>query len=463
MLPVVAIIGRPNVGKSTLFNALSGSRAALVADRPGMTRDRHYRTARLGARRVVLIDTGGLDDDPDPVGRLIGEQSLRAVEEADLVVLLLDAREGLMPGDSDIAALLRRRGRPALAVVNKIDGVEPISASAPFHALGLGEPLAVSAAQRRGLTALTRALLARLPAAGPGEEVDERARRIRVAIVGRPNVGKSTLVNRLVGEPRVLAHDLPGTTRDTIDVPFSRDGRDYLLLDTAGIRRRSRVQGTAERLSVVRSLQAIGSAHVAVVVLDAHAGLGEQDLRLLGQVIEEGRACVVAVNKWDGLESGERRRVRGELERRLRFVEYATRCYCSALHGSGLGELLGAVAAAWEAATRKLATPELTRILAEAVEDSPPPLLHGRRIKLRYAHQGGSNPPRVVIHGNQTERLPEHYRRYLARRFREAFGLHGTPLVIELRSGENPFAGRRNRLTPRQLRHRRRLIRHARR
>ncbi len=458
MLSVVAIVGRPNVGKSTLFNALTRSRDALVADRPGVTRDRNYGIGRVGERRYLLVDTGGLSDDPDALARLAAGQARAAMDEADVLLFLVDARAGLNAEDERIAGELRALGKPLVLVANKVDGLDPAAATAEFYTLGFDTVVAVSATHRRGLRALADAALGHVPAGDEEPETDE-APGIRVAVVGRPNVGKSTLVNRLTGSNRVVAHDLPGTTRDSVEVPFERDGQAFVLVDTAGLRRRARVDDELERFSAVKTIKAIGGSQVVVLMLDAREGVSDQDAHLLGLVLDAGRAVVLAVNKWDGLDGGERARVRTELERRLRFVDFAPVVTLSALHGSGLSELLDAVRRAHAAATADLPTPDLTRVLAAAVQRTPPPAVRGRRIKLRYAHQGGSAPPRIVIHGNQTEALPDHYRRYLERTFREAFDLTGTPVLLELRTGDNPYKGRRNPLTPRQQRKRQRLMR----
>ena len=462
MTAVVALVGRPNVGKSTLFNRLTRSRDALVADLPGLTRDRQYGLARVDDRALVVIDTGGLSGDEAGMDDAMARQTLRAVEEADLVLLLVDGRSGLTAGDELIAERLRRSGRRARLVVNKIDGVGEEVAAAEFGTLGFGEPIAISASHGRGLRALEAEVLAELPTAAEGETGEHAGERhgTVVSVVGRPNVGKSTLVNRLLGEDRVVVFDEAGTTRDSIFVPYERDGRPYTLVDTAGVRRRGRVQEVVEKFSVVKTLQAIDAAGVVVLVVDARDGLVEQDLHLLGTVLEHGRAVVLAVNKWDGMDPHDRERVRDTLGRRLAFVPWLRIHFISALHGSGVGELYRSVDEARSAATADLPTAKLTAVLEEAVREHAPPLRQGRRIKLRYAHQGGSRPPVIVVHGNQTEHLPAAYRRFLERRFREAFELHGTPLRIETKSGTNPFAGRRNPLTPRQQRKRQRLMKH---
>lgn len=464
MRPVIALVGRPNVGKSTLFNNLTRSRDALVADYPGLTRDRKYGVGQSGGWEFVVIDTGGLSGEAEGIDRHMAQQTRLAIEEADVVVMLVDGRSGVTAADELIAAELRTLGKNTVVAVNKTDGLDPLQACAEFHALGLGEPQPIAAAHGRGVGGLLERALEGLPKRQELEEAAEaQAEGIRIAFIGRPNVGKSTLVNRILGEERVVAFDQPGTTRDSIYIPFERDGRAYTLIDTAGVRRRARVREAVEKFSVVKTLQAIESAHVVIVVLDAREGIAEQDAHILGMVLEAGRALVVAVNKWDGLSPEQRERVRGELQRRLDFVGFAERYFISALHGSGVGELFEAVQRAYASATLKMQTSELTRLLEQAVAAHAPPLVRGRRIKLRYAHQGGQNPPIIVVHGNQTERLPGAYRRYLANFFRDALRLRGTPLFLEFKSGENPYAGRRNPLTPRQQRSRKRLIHHGRR
>jgi GTP-binding protein len=433
----------------------------LVADVPGLTRDRRYGVARLADRAFIVVDTGGLGGPADELDGLMAAQSRVAMEEADIVVFVLDAREGLTANDELIGAELRRLGKPILLAVNKIDGLDERTVTAEFHQLGLGEPLALAAAHQRGVSRLVEQVLEQVAegSAAPADEDSGPA----VAIIGRPNVGKSTLVNRLVGEQRVLAYDSPGTTRDSVRIPFERDGRHYTLIDTAGIRRRGRIRDAVEKFSVIKALEAIERSQVVIVVLDARQGIADQDLSLIGHVLEAGRALVVAVNKWDGLEEAQRDAVRAELRRRLAFLDFVELHFISALHGSGVGLLLESVDRAHEAATSKLSTPELTRILAEAVQAHQPPTVRGRRIKLRYAHQGGQSPPVIVIHGNQTGQLPASYKRYLVNVFMERLGLHGTPLQLELRSGDNPYAGRRNPLSDRQKRRRRRQMKHVKR
>ncbi|MHB8474049.1 MAG: ribosome biogenesis GTPase Der [Gammaproteobacteria bacterium] len=461
MLPVIALVGRPNVGKSTLFNSLTRSRDALVADQPGLTRDRQYGIGQIGPRPYLVIDTGGLSSDQDGIDALMAQQAMVAVREADVVLLLVDARAGLSSADETIAAQLRRQARQLYLVVNKTEGMDSARATLDFHSLGV-EPLPISAAHGHNVAALLERVLEALPVdADVPTDAAAATEGIRVAVLGRPNVGKSTLVNRLLGEERVLTFDQPGTTRDSIFIPFERDGQAYTLIDTAGVRRRSRVDEGIEKFSVIKTLQAIEAAHVVIMVLDASEGITEQDAHLLGHALESGRALVLAVNKWDGLESDQRTLIKRELDVKLPFLDFAETHFISALHGSGVGPMFKAVQSAYSAATMKLSTPQLTRALLEAVISHQPPLVRGRRIKLRYAHQGGSNPPLIVIHGNQTEYVPKDYSRYLAKYFRELFKLAGTPVRIEYKSGSNPYEGRKNVLTPRQREKRRRLMRHA--
>ena len=439
MLPVVALVGRPNVGKSTLFNALTRTRDALVADAPGLTRDRKYGYARLQGRSCVVVDTGGLVASAPQGGieRLMAEQTLRAVEEADRVLFVVDAREGCTAQDLHVADVLRRSGKAVVVVANKAEGVEDEMAQAEFHRFGFGDPVAVSAAHRQGLELLFDRALEGLEGALDEPPVDGPAEgAIRVAVVGRPNVGKSTLINRLLGEERLIAYDQPGTTRDTVEVPFDRDGRSWLLIDTAGVRRRARVEEAIEKFSIVKTLQAIDRAHVVIGVLDAHDTVAEQDASLMGLVAEQGRALVIAVNKWDGIAQDQRNAIRDGLDLRLDFLRFAPVHFISARHGSGVGELMESVLSAYRAAMRELPTRDLTRALEQAMSIHQPPLVRGRRIKLRYAHQGGRNPPVVVIHGNQTQHVPDAYRRFLENHFREVFRLRGTPMRVEFRTDD---------------------------
>jgi GTP-binding protein len=461
VLPVIALVGRPNVGKSTLFNVLTRTRDALVADVPGLTRDRKYGYARIGPRECVVVDTGGLVESVVGIERLMAEQTLKAVEEADCVLLIVDAREGCTPSDLHVAGILRRSGKSVVVAANKAEALDPDVAATDFHQLGFGEPLAISASHASGVVSLMERALEGLPELAADEAGGVDGEEIRVAVVGRPNVGKSTLINRLLGDERMITFDEPGTTRDTVRVPFERDGQRYTLIDTAGVRRRARVSEAIEKFSIVKTLQAIEDANVVIGVLDAHDTVAEQDASLLGLIVERGRALVIAVNKWDGIPQDQRVAIRAGLDLRLDFLTFAPVHFISARHGTGVGELMSSVRSAYRAAMRELPTKDLTRALEQAVAMHQPPLVRGRRIKLRYAHQGGRNPPIVVIHGNQTQHVPDAYRRYLENYFRKAFRLTGTPMRIEFRTDANPFAGRRNELTPRQVRKRQRLIRRS--
>ncbi len=463
MLPVVAIVGRPNVGKSTLFNGLTRSRRALVADVPGVTIDRHYAVVQHPEHPFIVIDTGGIAPGATGFHELVSRQSRRALEEADLTLLLFDAREGPTPDDHEVAALARREGKPILAVVNKIDGLDRHSALAEFHDLGLGDPIGIAAAHRQGLGRLVDALGALFPPAPAPAPPAESHPAPRIAIVGRPNAGKSTLINRLAGEERVVAHERPGTTRDSVDIPVRRGSLSCTLVDTAGIRRRSRVAEAVEKFSIIKALEAIHTCDAVALLLDATETVSEQDARLLGHVVEAGRALAIGVNKCDRLGEEARKRLRAELARRFTFADYASVHYISALEGRGVRALIRSAVAAHRAAHARFPTADLTRALRDAVARHPPPLVRGRRIKLRYAHQGGSAPPRLIVHGNQTDAVPATYRRYLAGVFRRRFELRGTPLVVEFRTGDNPYQDRRNELSPRQRRRRKRLLRHAKR
>jgi GTP-binding protein len=461
MLPVVAIAGRPNVGKSTLFNCLTRSRDALVHDQPGVTRDRVYGVARAGERQFLIVDTGGLSPGADEVDRLVSSQAERAVEESEVVLFVVDAREGLAADDETIAVWLRRLGKDVVTVVNKVDGLDADVASSEFYELGFDTLAPVAAAHRRGIRSLQEIIEARLPQvieAASGSE----APGVRVCVLGRPNVGKSTLINTVVGEERLVSHDAPGTTRDSVEVPFSRGDHDYVLIDTAGVRRRARVADSVERFSALKSLRALSSCDVAVLVVDASDGVFDQDLHLLSAALDAGRSAVIAVNKSDRLSAGQRKAVSVALRHAFGFVDFIPVVFISALNGTGIGRLLASVDRIWRGRQKKLSTPVLTRLLGEATERNPPPAPRGRRIKLRYAHAGGSDPPRIIIHGNQVESVPESYRRYLTRVFRQALGYPGTPIRVEFRRGQNPYEGKRNPLTPRQKRRRKRMIRHSR-
>ena len=463
MLPVVALVGRPNVGKSTLFNAMTKSRDALVADLPGVTRDRHYGVCRIGERPFVLVDTGGLSGERIDIDELTEKQVQLAIDEACVCVLLMDAREGLLPQDRAILDRLRRAGKPVLLAVNKTDGMDVQVALAEFSVLGVAATFAIAAAHARGLDALLAATQPLLPPDTDAEAPDEsETAGTRVAIIGRPNVGKSTLVNRLLGEERVVVSDVAGTTRDSIRVPLERDGKQYVLIDTAGVRRRGRVEDALEKFSVIKTLQSIAAADVAAVMLDAGEGVTDQDLALIGQVLEAGRALVIVANKWDGLEQYDRDRCKAGLERKLGFVAWARIVFLSAKHGSGLRELMRAIDRAGAAAAHELGTSDLTRSLEKAVAAHQPPLVRGHSPKLRFAHPGGDHPPTIVIHGSRTKHIADSYRRYLENFFRKRYKLEGTPVRIEFREGENPYAGKRNVLTESQQRKRRRMIRHVR-
>lgn len=444
--PVIALIGRPNVGKSTLFNRLTRSRAALVADFPGLTRDRHYGEGRVGEHPFLVVDTGGFE--PVAKSGILAEmarQTRAAIDEADVVIFLTDGRAGLTGHDKEIADLLRRSGRRALLAVNKVEGMKYEAAVAEFHELGLGAPHPISSAHGDGVAELVELALAELVANQPAPEESEGAEdapvdhRTRLAIVGRPNVGKSTLINALLGEQRVIAYDQPGTTRDAIEIEFERGGQQYLLIDTAGLRRRGKVFEAVEKFSVIKTLQAIEAANVVVLMLDAQSEISDQDAHIAGFILETGRALVVAINKWDGLDEEQREMIKREFDRKLRFLSFAEMLTTSALHNRGTGPLLKAVNRAHAAAFAKLSTPKLTRELHAAVDQQPPPRKGIFRPKMRYAHQGGQNPPLVIIHGSGLDAVPDSYRRYLETRFRTAFKLQGTPLRIEFRSAHNPY------------------------
>lgn len=454
-LPVVAVVGRPNVGKSTLFNALTRTRDALVADTPGVTRDRIYGRAEIDGRPVLLVDTGGLDNAGDQVELGAQAQTRLAIEEADVIVLLTDARAGIIPVEREIAGELRQLGKSVVHAVNKTDGLDPDLALAEASELGLGELCPISASHRRGLDRLGKAVAERLPAAVDDAILPDDG--LRLALIGRPNAGKSTLLNRLLGEERALATPVPGTTRDPIHATIERDGVRYHLIDTAGIRRRRGSQQGVERFSTIKALQSIEQARIVCLVCDAVEGITDQDARLAGHVIEAGRGLVIALNKWDAIGNERRRQVLVEVAERLDFARFAPVVTISALHGSGLGELTDAVEHVHESAISDLSTSALTRTLRRAVEAHPPPAIRQRTPKLRYAHSGGQFPTRIVIHGNRAEGMPDQYQRYLVNRFREAFELTGVPVRLVFREGDNPYAGRRNKLSPRQIQKRRRL------
>lgn len=464
MLPVIALVGRPNVGKSTLFNVLTRTRDALVHDLPGVTRDRHYGVCRLLAENhFVVVDTGGLIEGAAGIDVQTARQAELAIEEADLVLLTVDARDGLLPTDRAILDRLRRAAKPALLVVNKVDGLDEHGALAEFAALGFASAFPVSAAHGRGMTPLLDAIEKLLPAPEADPLAAEADDGIRVAIVGRPNAGKSTLVNRLLGEERVIASDQPGTTRDSIRIALERDGKRYTLIDTAGVRRRARIEDALEKFSVIKSLQSVEAAHVTVLMLDAREGVADQDSALLGHVLESGRALVVAVNKWDGLDKYQREQCVASLTRKLDFAAWARQVFISALHGSGIGELMKAINRAYASSNHKFTSSELTRAVEAAYQAYQPPLVRGHTPKLKFAHPSGINPPTIVIHGARTKHIADGYRRYLENFFRKRYRLEGTPIRIEFRDGDNPYAGRRNELTEGQQRRRTRMIRNAKR
>lgn len=487
MIPVVALVGRPNVGKSTLFNRLTRTRDALVADFPGLTRDRKYGQAKLGEHEFIVIDTGGIDGSEEGVETKMAAQSLAAIDEADVVLFMVDGRAGLTVADEAIANHLRRVEKNAILVVNKVDGIDAETASAEFWQLGVDQMFQIAAAHGRGVGALIDRALNPLAEQMQQEEAaledltgfvdaeqeekldyteeeaEEAYKRlqdqpIKLAIIGRPNVGKSTLTNRILGEERVVVYDMPGTTRDSIYIPMQRDEREYVLIDTAGVRRRKRINETVEKFSVVKTLKAIEDANVVLLVVDARENISDQDLSLLGFALNAGRSIVIAVNKWDGLDSDVKERVKKELDRRLGFVDFARIHFISALHGTGVGHLFESVQEAYRSATTRVGTSVLTRIMKMATEDHQPPLVRGRRVKLKYAHAGGYNPPIIVIHGNQVNELPDSYKRYLMNYYRKSLDIMGTPIRIQFQNSENPFEGKTNKMTLSQERKRKRLM-----
>ncbi len=474
MLPVVALVGRPNVGKSTLFNRLTNTRDALVADFPGLTRDRKYGQATYEQKQFIVVDTGGITGDEEGIDAEMATQSLRAIDEADVVLFLVDARAGLLPADIGIADHLRKVNKKLFLVANKVDGIDGDSESADFYTLGLGNVHQIAAAHGRGVTQLLEDALLPLAEDFPDMQVQPKAEQeeldaeeqlerlknlpIKLAIVGKPNVGKSTLTNRILGEERVVVFDMPGTTRDSVFIPLERDGREYILIDTAGVRRRKRVADAVEKFSIVKTLQAIEEANVVLMVIDAREGLADQDLSLLGYVLNSGRSLVVAVNKWDGLSTDVKDEIKRELDRRLGFIDFARLHFISALHGSGVGNLFESVIEAYDSATQRVGTAMLTQIMEMAQAEHQPPMVRGRRVKMKYAHAGGYNPPVIVIHGNQVNDLPGSYKRYLMNYYRKSLKVMGTPIKIEFREGANPFEGKKNQLTLAQQRKRKRLM-----
>lgn len=456
MLPVIALVGRPNVGKSTLFNYLTRSRDALVADYPGLTRDRKYGRIKRGDRDCLLVDTGGISDETEGVESFSKRQVQIALDEADIVFFLVDAREGMNSLDEAIANTLRKLDKPIVLVTNKIDGLNADVAAVDFYSLALGEPFKITATHGRGVKELLAQIDALIPTVD--EKAEEQERGISIAVVGRPNVGKSTLVNRLLGEERVVVFDEAGTTRDSIYIPFERNEQKFTLIDTAGMRRRAKVSLLVEKFSIIKALQAVEKANVVIYLIDAREGITEQDAHLLGMVLEAGRALIIGLNKWDGISVDQKVLIKRQLDTKLPFLDFAEKHPISALHGSGVGKLFDVVYSLYEAAMVDMSTPVLTRILKEALAAHQPPLVRGRRIKLKYAHQGGRNPPTVVIHGVQTDVLPEAYKRYLMNYFRTQMELQGTPVKLVLKSTENPFKGQKNKLTERQVKKRQRLV-----
>ncbi|RUR12822.1 ribosome biogenesis GTPase Der [Legionella sp. km772] len=455
MIPVIALVGRPNVGKSTLFNRITKTQDALVADFPGLTRDRQYGDAHYENKTFIVVDTGGIGVDDIAVDSLMSKQSTVALQEADVVLFIVDGRSGLTGIDENIAGNLRKLGKKVHLVVNKTENMDDDIACSDFQSLGIIEMHSISAAHGTGISSLLEQILA--PFSGQLEEpLQEDV--IKIAFAGRPNVGKSTLINRILGEERVVVYDMPGTTRDSISIPFQRDEQNYVLIDTAGVRRKSRIDEKIEKFSVIKTLQAIKEAHVCLQVLDAKEGVTDQDMNLLGFIIESGKALVIALNKWDGLDEEHKEHIKSEIERRLHFASFAKIRFISALHGSGVGSLFKDINEAYTSATQSFSTPRLTRLLQDISTKHTPPCVNGRRIKLRYAHIGGHNPPVIVIHGNQLNDLPENYRRYLNNEFIKHLGLIGTPLKLEFRGGDNPFAHKKKKLSQRQVNKKRRLM-----
>jgi GTPase len=457
MRPVIALVGRPNVGKSTLFNRLTRSRDAIVADFAGLTRDRQYGEGEAGSRAYIVIDTGGITGNNEGIDFAMASQSLLAIEEADAVLFMVDAREGFTPGDAQILHHLRRNNKHTFLVINKVDGMEEEQALTDFYSTGLSELWPITATQGRGVVKLMERVLAVFPEVDSEEALPDPDASIRIAIAGTPNVGKSTLVNRMLGEERVVVYDEAGTTRDSIYIPFERHGQRYTLIDTAGIRRRGKTKETVEKFSVVKALQAIQDANVVVLVIDARKGLVEQDMHLLGYVIESGRGLVIALNKWDGMAQVQKDQLKMDIKRRLAFADFARVHNISAKFGTGVGDLYKSIHKAFESARKTLNTNVLTRVLERLVTEHAPPTVNGRRIKLRYAHAGGQNPPLIVIHGKQTDKLPDHYVRYLEKSFRRLLKLEGTPVRISLKSDTNPFVSNEKNLTPQQLARKRRI------
>lgn len=455
MIPVIALVGRPNVGKSTLFNRLTKTQDALVADFPGLTRDRQYGQAQHEEKFYIVVDTGGIGVDDVAVDNLMSKQSTIALNEADIVLFLVDGRSGLTGIDERIGNNLRKLNKKVHLVVNKTEGLDDDVACADFQSLGISDIHSISSSHGSGIYSLLDAVLA--PISSESDEIYEED-AIKIAFAGRPNVGKSTLINRILGEERVVVYDMPGTTRDSIAIPFVREDQRYILIDTAGVRRKSRVDEKVEKFSIIKTLQAIKESNVCLQLLDANEGITDQDMNLLGFIIESGKALVIAINKWDGLDEEHKEKVKSELSRRLHFANFAKIRFISALHGSGVGTLFKDINEAYASATQSFSTPKLTRLLQDISSKHTPPCVNGRRIKLRYAHIGGHNPPIIVIHGNQLADLPDSYKRYLNNEFSKHLGLVGTPLKIEFKGGSNPFAEKKNKLSERQVNKKRRLM-----
>ncbi len=452
MSAIIAIVGRPNVGKSTLFNRITHSRNALVADRPGVTRDRQYGYGHHGERTFVLIDTGGLEQEnkaEENISSRVSEQSMRAIEEADAVFWLVDARSGLTTADEVLATQLRPLSSNLFLVVNKTEGLDIDMVCADFHSLGVGQPLAISAGRGDGVDALLSEVLEQLPESGTNATSEEEG--LRVGIIGRPNVGKSTLVNRMLGEDRMLTFDQPGTTRDSVSIPFERRGKQYVLIDTAGVRRRARITDVVEKYSVIKTLKAVDMAQIIIMVIDAQDAVTDQDLNLLGIAVDSGKSLIIAINKWDGMEDEQKDMIKSQLDRKLDFVDYASKQFISALHGTGVGKLFELIDKIGKSQASRVKSSLVTDILHSLVEAHPPPLVRGRRIKLRYAHIGGHNPLRIIVHGNQTEHVPNNYKRYLSNKIRQRLHLLATPVMIEFKHGDNPYKGRVNELIKRQV------------
>jgi len=461
MLPVIALVGRRNVGKSTLFNRLTKSRDALVANLPGLTRDRQYGQATLKGQKFIVVDTGGIAGDEEGIDGLMAGQSLQAISEANIVLFLVDARTGMTAADEFVAEHLRRQNKPIIVLVNKVDGIHADAALSDYYSLGYQKVLPLAAAHGRGVNTLVDTIFDELHLESNDEDElvgYEKAQGIKLAIVGRPNVGKSTLVNRFLGEERVVVYDLPGTTRDSIYIEMERREKKYTLIDTAGVRRRGKVKETVEKFSVLKTLQAIDDSNVSIMVMDAREPITDQDLSLISYIIDSGRSMVIAINKWDGMTEEQRDNVKHEIDRRLGFIDFARIHFISALHGSNVGHLWESVDEAWASAQVEMSASKLTRLLEEASEKHQPPTVRGRRVKLRYAHPGGHNPPLIVIHGNQCSKLPESYKRFLINFFRDKLKLIGTPIRLELKEGDNPFKGKKNEITRRQRLKRKRAI-----